>query len=286
MYIIFIYFHFFHINSPHVLCRYREASVSPALWLKESLNTFREAVLNLSQPNRPSTHAPLERTAPPSPVALNVNALQAQSMAHAGIVGGGTSTANSGANTPNRPSSSSSGGGAGGGGSGNASAFASQVTQAQQQKATLDNLARLMSACVVLRIEDFTLYRVTTSGRKQMPKEFVSGINLSETPQLRRLYFIVSYISTSHLIYILIENHIDELSNICFSRYSAYFSSLLHTLIGFIIQNFRTKYINFVYLAQNKRKSRSGTKSKFNNMFVELLCKSRGYIDVASIKFV
>uniref|UniRef100_W8B936 UHRF1-binding protein 1-like n=1 Tax=Ceratitis capitata TaxID=7213 RepID=W8B936_CERCA len=155
--------------------KYREASVSPALWLKESLNTFREAVLNLSQPNRPSTHAPLERTAPPSPVALNVNALQAQSMAHAGIVGGGTSTANSGANTPNRPSSSSSGGGAGGGGSGNASAFASQVTQAQQQKATLDNLARLMSACVVLRIEDFTLYRVTTSGRKQMPKEFVSG---------------------------------------------------------------------------------------------------------------
>ncbi|XP_054742052.1 bridge-like lipid transfer protein family member 3B isoform X1 [Anastrepha obliqua] len=148
--------------------KYREASVSPALWLKESLNTFREAVLNLSQPNRPSTHAPLERTAPTSPVALNVNALQSQTPAYAATVGGTPPVAAaSGANTPNRPSSS--------GGSGNTSAFASQVTQAQQQKATLDNLAKLMSACVVLRIEDFTLYRVTTSGRKQMPKEFVSG---------------------------------------------------------------------------------------------------------------
>uniref|UniRef100_A0A0K8W3Y0 UHRF1-binding protein 1-like n=1 Tax=Bactrocera latifrons TaxID=174628 RepID=A0A0K8W3Y0_BACLA len=148
--------------------KYREASVSPALWLKESLNTFREAVLNLSQPNRPSTHAPLERTAPTSPVALNVNALQALSAAHASTVGG-TPTSSSGANTPHRPGSS------GGGSGGNASAFANQITQAQQQKTTLDNLAKLMSACVVLRIEDFTLYRVTTSGRKQMPKEFVSG---------------------------------------------------------------------------------------------------------------
>ncbi|XP_039949315.1 UHRF1-binding protein 1 isoform X2 [Bactrocera tryoni] len=150
--------------------KYREASVSPALWLKESLNTFREAVLNLSQPNRPSTHAPLERTAPTSPVALNVNALQALSVAHASTVGG-TPPTSSGANTPHRPGSS------GGGSGGNASAFANPLTQAQQQKATLDNLAKLMSACVVLRIEDFTLYRVTTSGRKQMPKEFVSAQN-------------------------------------------------------------------------------------------------------------
>lgn len=38
----------------------------------------------------------------------------------------------------------------------------------------MESLNRLMTACVVVRIEDFTLYRVTTSGRKQMPKEFVS----------------------------------------------------------------------------------------------------------------
>lgn len=45
----------------------------------------------------------------------------------------------------------------------------------QQQKTVLDNLSKLMSSCVILRIEDFQLYRVTTSGKKQMPKEFVSG---------------------------------------------------------------------------------------------------------------
>lgn len=32
-----------------------------------------------------------------------------------------------------------------------------------------------MTSCVVLRIENFTLYRVTTSGKKEMPKEFISG---------------------------------------------------------------------------------------------------------------
>lgn len=39
----------------------------------------------------------------------------------------------------------------------------------------LDNFAKLMTSCVILRIEDFTLYRVTTSGKKTMPKEFISG---------------------------------------------------------------------------------------------------------------
>lgn len=43
---------------------------------------------------------------------------------------------------------------------------------AAQTKQIIDNL---MTSCVVLRIENFTLYRVTTSGKKQMPKEFISG---------------------------------------------------------------------------------------------------------------
>lgn len=41
--------------------KYREANVPPALWLEQSLNAFKEQLLSLSQPNRPSTHAPLER---------------------------------------------------------------------------------------------------------------------------------------------------------------------------------------------------------------------------------
>ncbi|KAG5675899.1 hypothetical protein PVAND_005758 [Polypedilum vanderplanki] len=43
------------------------------------------------------------------------------------------------------------------------------------KKHVLDNLAKLMTSCVILRIEDFTLYRVTTSGKKSMPKEFISS---------------------------------------------------------------------------------------------------------------
>ncbi|KAF4523469.1 hypothetical protein B566_EDAN014989 [Ephemera danica] len=39
----------------------------------------------------------------------------------------------------------------------------------------LRQLAKLMTSCVILRLEDFTLYRVTTSQRKQVPKEFIAG---------------------------------------------------------------------------------------------------------------
>lgn len=41
--------------------KYREASVPPYLWLEQSLNLYKESLLNLSQPNRPSSHPPLER---------------------------------------------------------------------------------------------------------------------------------------------------------------------------------------------------------------------------------
>ncbi|XP_032311262.1 UHRF1-binding protein 1 isoform X2 [Drosophila ananassae] len=144
--------------------KYKEASVAPALWLKESLNAFREAVLSLSQPNRPATHAPLERSAPASPIMLNASMLGSQHGAGNYSNGSSTPTAVGGA------------GGSGGGsfGSGTASAN-SQLSQAAQQRSTLENLAKLMSSCVILRIEDFTLYRVTTSGKKAMPKEFVSA---------------------------------------------------------------------------------------------------------------
>ncbi|XP_032595090.1 UHRF1-binding protein 1 isoform X3 [Drosophila grimshawi] len=148
--------------------KYKEASVAPALWLKESLNAFREAVLNLSQPNRPATHAPLERSAPASPIMLSASSLLGSQHGSVGIGSNGSST-------PTAAAAAAAAGGSGSGsGSGNASA-SSQHTQATQQRSTLENLAKLMSSCFILRIEDFTLYRVTTSGKKQMPKEFVSG---------------------------------------------------------------------------------------------------------------
>lgn len=42
-------------------------------------------------------------------------------------------------------------------------------------KEILKQLAKLMTTCIVLRIEDFSLYKVTTSGKKQALKEFISG---------------------------------------------------------------------------------------------------------------
>lgn len=35
-----------------------------------------------------------------------------------------------------------------------------------------------MSACIIIRVEDFALYKVTTSGKKQALKEFISGVQI------------------------------------------------------------------------------------------------------------
>lgn len=44
----------------------------------------------------------------------------------------------------------------------------------------LSQLAKLMTACVIIRVEDFTLFKVTTSSKKQQqPKEFLKGEALS-----------------------------------------------------------------------------------------------------------
>ncbi|XP_032571755.1 UHRF1-binding protein 1-like isoform X1 [Drosophila sechellia] len=149
--------------------KYKEASVAPALWLKESLNAFREAVLNLSQPNRPATHAPLERSTPASPIMLSASMLGSQH---------GAGSFSNGSSTPTAAGLAGVSGGSAGSGT---ACMNSQLSQAAQQRSTLENLAKLMSSCVILRIEDFTLYRVTTSGKKAMPKEFVSAQHKRKT---------------------------------------------------------------------------------------------------------
>ncbi|XP_070496811.1 bridge-like lipid transfer protein family member 3B isoform X5 [Chironomus tepperi] len=120
-------YHLAKANRAH-WAKYKEASVPPLIWLEQSMNSFRESIISLSNPNRPPSHAPLERT--PNPT--NINGYQ------------------SGTSTPTQ-------------------------TASPLKRQVLDNLAKLMTSCVILRIEDFTLYRVTTSGKKSMPKEFVSG---------------------------------------------------------------------------------------------------------------
>lgn len=102
------------------------------MWLEQSLNQFKEALLNYYQPSRASGHAPLERMGAASPII------------------------NSGASTPSNLN-------------------APNIALSPTKKNVLESLGKLMSACVVLRLEDFTLHRVTTAEKKQMPKEFLSG---------------------------------------------------------------------------------------------------------------
>lgn len=125
------------------------------MWLEQSLNQFRETLLNFYQPNRATGHAPLERSS--AAAAVNTAGLPQRSMPD----GGGGHIIGSGASTPAlaTPSSTMTG---------------STVTSPVRRN-VLDNLGKLMSACVILRIEDFTLHRVTTAEKKQMPKEFISG---------------------------------------------------------------------------------------------------------------
>jgi hypothetical protein len=50
-------------------------------------------------------------------------------------------------------------------------------------------MAKLMSSCVILRLEDFTLFRVSTSSRKQAPKDFISSKQFySKNCKLTRSY--------------------------------------------------------------------------------------------------
>ncbi|XP_065072642.1 bridge-like lipid transfer protein family member 3B isoform X2 [Ochlerotatus camptorhynchus] len=138
--------------------KYKEASVPPALWLEQSLNAFREAILNLSQPNRPPTHPSLERTTNlgqhPPPSQSNHPPAQRNPPAASGTQTG----TNTGVNTPNTPGSQS-------------------ASASPMKKHVLDNLAKLMCVCVIMKVEEFSLYRVTTSGNKQMPKEFITALS-------------------------------------------------------------------------------------------------------------
>lgn len=153
-------FKLFFLQFCHLIYRYKETSSLPALWLKESLNAFRESLLNLSRPSRQATHASLERVTVKTPVLLNASTLKDM---HADVVNCKENTNSnlygSGRNGNEKLVSTPNG----------------YCDKNVQQQTVFDNLSKLMSSCVILRLADFQLYRITTSGRKQMPKEFISG---------------------------------------------------------------------------------------------------------------
>lgn len=130
--------------------KYKEAASTHTQWLQQALASFKNSFLDLIDGNKP-VHTPLSRSSfqesVPEPAKSNGAAYGVQS-SEQGL--------------PEQD-------------------FSRRGSQAQGSQANpvknyvVSQLAKLMTSCVILRIEDFTLYRVTTPKRKQMPKDFISG---------------------------------------------------------------------------------------------------------------
>ncbi|KAJ4435634.1 hypothetical protein ANN_18250 [Periplaneta americana] len=128
--------------------KYREGSSPHSQWLDQALAAFRNSFLDVIDQGR-TQHTPLVRTQAPaqagqqeaskSSAASDSSQHQAQDTQKKAATGAHVSTGN------------------------------------PVKNYVLTQLAKLMTTCVIIRIQDFTLYQVTTSKRKQIPKEFIAG---------------------------------------------------------------------------------------------------------------
>lgn len=134
---------------------YKEGSFPHVQWLDQALAAFRNSFLDVIDQGR-MQHTPLVRTQAPSYVAQQESAktsnasdnIQQQQQQHQ-------------AQESQKKGPSSTG--------------AHGSTGNPVKNYILTQLAKLMTTCVILRIQDFTLYQVTTSKCKQIPKEFIAG---------------------------------------------------------------------------------------------------------------
>lgn len=117
---------------------YRETGSPHSQWLKQALATFRTSLLDLIEPVRPQ-HTPLGRSTVKSQGSFSEKQPVSQ-----------------GDQNQRRPT-------------------ALQSPGNPLKTYLLGQLAKLMTTCVIMRIQDFSLYQITTNKRKQMPKEFITG---------------------------------------------------------------------------------------------------------------
>lgn len=128
--------------------KYRENATPHNQWLQQSLSSFRSQFMDLIDSGR-TQHSPLTRSQG------NVTA--------SGTKGSREHLEKSNQN-PQNPN----------------------VTPSEQKKSqhpsgnpvknyVLEQLAKLMTTCIIIRIDDFTLYKVTTTSRNPVPKEFILG---------------------------------------------------------------------------------------------------------------
>ncbi|EFN69653.1 UHRF1-binding protein 1-like [Camponotus floridanus] len=127
--------------------KYKENATPHSQWLQQSLSSFRSQFMDLIDSGR-TQHSPLTRSQG------NVTA--------SGMKGSGEHLEkNNQSQNPN-------------------------VTSSEQKKSqhpsgnpvknyVLEQLAKLMTTCIIIRIDDFTLYKVTTTSRNPIPKEFITA---------------------------------------------------------------------------------------------------------------
>ncbi|XP_011862998.1 PREDICTED: UHRF1-binding protein 1 isoform X1 [Vollenhovia emeryi] len=127
--------------------KYRENATPHNQWLQQSLSSFRSQFMDLIDSGR-TQHSPLTRS-------------------QGNVTGSGTKGSREHLEKTNQPPNPS-------------------VTPSEQKKSqhpsgnpvknyVLEQLAKLMTTCIIIRIDDFTLYKVTTTSRNPMPKEFISA---------------------------------------------------------------------------------------------------------------
>ncbi|XP_024881822.1 UHRF1-binding protein 1-like isoform X1 [Temnothorax curvispinosus] len=127
--------------------KYRENATPHNQWLQQSLSSFRSQFMDLIDSGR-TQHSPLTRS-------------------QGNVTGSGTKGSRENLEKNNQPQNPN-------------------VTPSEQKKSqhpsgnpvknyVLEQLAKLMTTCIIIRIDDFTLYKVTTTSRNPMPKEFISA---------------------------------------------------------------------------------------------------------------
>ncbi|XP_077258947.1 bridge-like lipid transfer protein family member 3B isoform X2 [Temnothorax americanus] len=127
--------------------KYRENATPHNQWLQQSLSSFRSQFMDLIDSGR-TQHSPLTRS-------------------QGNVTGSGTKGSRENLEKNNQPQNPN-------------------VTPSDQKKSqhpsgnpvknyVLEQLAKLMTTCIIIRIDDFTLYKVTTTSRNPMPKEFISA---------------------------------------------------------------------------------------------------------------
>ncbi|XP_020279805.1 UHRF1-binding protein 1 isoform X2 [Pseudomyrmex gracilis] len=128
--------------------KYKENATPHSQWLQQSLSSFRTQFMDLIDSSR-TQHSPLTRS-------------------QGNVTSGGAKSSGENAEKSNQNQQ-------------NPNATPAEPKKSQHPSGNpvknyvLEQLAKLMTTCIIIRIDDFTLYKVTTTSRNPLPKEFITA---------------------------------------------------------------------------------------------------------------